>query len=162
MAEFIIVFREVLEASLIIGILYTFLNKTNQQDAIKQLWKGVYLALIASVVGSVLFQKLLGGFAGQAEKLFEGIVMIFASIVLGTMIIWMAKNQNIATELKEKAQDSISNDKLGFGVLLLAFISVFREGIETILFLYGIMLKEGNISIKQNELFEKIYVKENQ
>ena len=60
MAEFIIVFREVLEASLIIGILYTFLNKTNQQDAIQQLWKGVYLALIASVVGSVLFQVLLG------------------------------------------------------------------------------------------------------
>ena len=96
MAEFIIVFREVLEASLIIGILYTFLNKTNQQDAIKQLWKGVYLALIASVVGSVLFQKLLGGFTGQAEKLFEGIIMIVAAAVLGTMIIWMAKNKNIA------------------------------------------------------------------
>ena len=72
--------------------------------------------------------------------------MILASIILGTMIIWMARNQNIATELKEKAESS-SNDKLGFGVLLLAFISVFREGIETILFLYGIMLKEGNISI---------------
>ena len=73
MAEFIVVFREVLEASLIIGILYTFLNKTNQHAAIAQLWKGVYLALIASVVGSVLYQKLLGGFTGQAEKLFEGI-----------------------------------------------------------------------------------------
>ena len=96
MAEFIIVFREVLEASLIIGILYTFLNKTNQHEAIAQLWKGVYLALIASVVGSVLFQKLLGGFTGQAEKLFEGIVMIVAAAVLGTMIIWMAKNKNIA------------------------------------------------------------------
>ena len=147
MAELIIVFREVLEASLIIGILYTFFKKNDNKNAIKQLWKGVYAALIASIIGAILFQIFIGGFSGQAEKLFEGIVMIFASIVLGTMIIWMAKNQNIATELKEKAQDSISNDKLGFGVLLLAFISVFREGIETILFLYGIMLKEGNISI---------------
>ena len=147
MAEFIIVFREVLEASLIIGILYTFLNKTNQQDAIKQLWKGVYLALIASVVGSVLFQKLLGGFAGQAEKLFEGIVMIVAAAVLGTMIIWMAKNKNIAAELEEQAELAISSEKMAYGIFGLAFISVFREGIETILFIYGIMIKQGGVSI---------------
>ena len=147
MAEFIIVFREVLEASLIIGILYTFLNKTNQQDAIKQLWKGVYLALIASVVGSVLFQKLLGGFTGQAEKLFEGIIMIVAAAVLGTMIIWMAKNKNIAAELEEQAELAISSEKMAYGIFGLAFISVFREGIETILFIYGIMIKQGGVSI---------------
>ena len=147
MAEFIVVFREVLEASLIIGILYTFLNKTNQQDAIKQLWKGVYLALIASVVGSVLFQKLLGGFTGQAEKLFEGIVMIVAAAVLGTMIIWMAKNKNIAAELEEQAELAISSEKMAYGIFGLAFISVFREGIETILFIYGIMIKQGGVSI---------------
>ena len=111
MAEFIVVFREVLEASLIIGILYTFLNKTNQRNNIKQLWKGVYLALAASVVGSVVFQVLLGGFSGQAEKLFEGVIMIVAATVLGTMIIWMAKNKNIAAELEEKAELAISPEK---------------------------------------------------
>ena len=147
MAEFIVVFREVLEASLIIGILYTFLNKTNQQNNIKQLWKGVYLALVASVVGSVLFQVLLGGFTGQAEKLFEGIIMIVAASVLGTMIIWMAKNKNIAAELEEKAELAISPGKIGYGIFSLAFISVFREGIETILFIYGLMIKQGGISI---------------
>ena len=135
MAELIIVFREVLEASLIIGILYTFLVQKENLNALKQLWKGVYLALLASIVGSVLFQLLIGGFEGRAEKLFEGIVMIIASGTLATMIIWMAKNQNIANELREKAEDSISNDKLGFGIFSLAFIAVFREGIETILFL---------------------------
>ena len=139
MAEFIVVFREVLEAALIIGILYTFLNKTNQQDAIKHLWKGVYLALIASVVGSALFQLLLGGFTGQAEKIFEGIIMIIAAAVLGTMIIWMAKNKNIAAELEEKAELAISSEQMSYGILGLSFISVFREGIETILFIYGII-----------------------
>jgi high-affinity iron transporter len=147
MAEFIVVFREVLEASLIIGILYTFLNKTNQRDSIKQLWKGVYLALIASVIGSVVFQVLLGGFTGQAEKLFEGIVMIIAAVVLGTVIIWMAKNKNIATELEEKAELAVSPEQMGYGMFGLAFISVFREGIETILFIYGIMIKQGGVSI---------------
>ena len=147
MAEFIVVFREVLEASLIIGILYTFLNKTNQRNNIKQLWKGVYLALAASVVGSVVFQVLLGGFSGQAEKLFEGVIMIVAATVLGTMIIWMAKNKNIAAELEEKAELAISPEKMGYGIFGLAFISVFREGIETILFIYGLMIKQGGISI---------------
>ena len=51
MAELIIVFREVLEASLIIGILYTFFDNTKNNDAKKQLWSGVFFALIASFIG---------------------------------------------------------------------------------------------------------------
>ena len=147
MVEFIIVFRETLEASLIIGILYTYLSKSNQQSAIRQLWLGVTYALIASVIGSVLFQIFAGGFHGQAEKLFEGIVMIVAAITLGTMIVWMAKNHNIADEIKSQAKSAIENKQLGYGILGLAFVSVFREGIETILFLYGTMMKQGDLSI---------------
>ena len=41
MAEFIIIFREVLEAGLIIGILYTYLNKVDQQSSIARMWQGV-------------------------------------------------------------------------------------------------------------------------
>ena len=137
MVELIIVFREVLEASLIIGILYTFLNQLNQNESIKMLWKGVISALIASLFGSILFQKFAGGFSGQAEKLFEGFVMIIASIFLGTMIVWMAKNNNIADELKNKASEVLKGKNVKYGIFGLAFISVFREGIETILFLYG-------------------------
>ena len=147
MAELIIVFREVLEASLIVGILYTYLNKTGQQTAIIKLWQGVIVALAASLLGSLLFQKLAGGFQGQAEKLFEGFVMIIAAIVLGTMIIWMAKNRNIADELEKKAAYALDDEKLGYGIFALAFIAVFREGIETILFLYGVMMKQGGLSI---------------
>tara|TARA_B000000557_G_scaffold79543_2_gene63849 strand:+ start:501 stop:1319 length:819 start_codon:yes stop_codon:yes gene_type:complete len=147
MAELIIVFREVLEASLIVGILYTYLSKIGQAAAIIRLWQGVLVALAASILGSLLFQKVAGGFQGQAEKLFEGIVMIVAAVILGTMIVWMAKNKNIASELEEKAALAIDSNKLGYGIFALAFISVFREGIETILFLYGIMMKQGGLSL---------------
>ena len=147
MAELIIVFREVLEATLIVGILYTFLKQTNQEEALTKLWQGVLLALAASIVGSFLFQQFAGGFTGQAGKLFEGIVMIVAAGVLGTVIVWMAKNKNIAEDLKGKAEQALSSNKVGLGIFLLAFISVFREGIETILFLYGVMMKQGGLSI---------------
>ena len=147
MAELIIVFREVLEGSLIVGILYTYLRKTDQPEAISRLWQGVVAALVASVIGSFLFQIFADGFEGRSAKLFEGVIMILAAAILGSMIVWMAKNRNIADELKEKADDALSGDKVGYGIFVLAFVSVFREGIETILFLYGIIIKEGGLNI---------------
>ena len=147
MAEFIIVFREVLEGSLIVGILYTYLNKTNQKSAISRLWQGVIAALIASFIGSVIFQMLADGFTGTASKLFEGVIMIIAAGILGTMIVWMAKNRNIADDLKQKADAALSGDNVGYAIFALSFISVFREGIETILFLYSVMIKQGGLNI---------------
>ena len=147
MAELIIVFREVLEGSLIVGILYTYLRKTDQPEAISRLWQGVVAALVASVIGSFLFQIFADGFEGRSAKLFEGLIMILAAAILGSMIVWMAKNRNIADELKEKADDALSGDKVGYGIFALAFVSVFREGIETILFLYGIIIKQGGLNI---------------
>lgn len=147
MAELIIVFREVLEGSLIVGILYTYLKKTDQPDAISRLWQGVAAALVASIVGSFLFQIFADGFEGRSAKLFEGLIMILAAAILGSMIVWMAKNRNIADELKEKADEALSSEKVGYGIFALAFVSVFREGIETILFLYGIIIKEGGLNI---------------
>ena len=146
MAELIIVFREVFEASLIIGILYTYLKKSGNTQSIKMMWSGVTVAIVLSIIGSFVFQIVIGGFTGQAEKLFEGIVMIVAAAVLSTMIIWMSKNQNISEDLKSKAAQSAST-KFSYGIFSLAFISVFREGIETILFLYGVMISQGGVSI---------------
>ena len=142
MAELIIMFREVLEASLIIGILYTYLKKSNNEDSIKMLWSGVGAAVFISIVASILFQMIAGGFEGNASKIFEGIVMIVASIVLTTMIIWMAQNKNISEDLKNKAKESLSSG-LKYGIFTLAFVAVFREGVEIILFLYAIGIKDG-------------------
>ena len=147
MAELIIVFREVLEGSLIVGILYTYLKKTEQKAAISKLWQGVTAAVVVSIIGSFIFQIFADGFEGRAGKLFEGIIMIVAAAILGSMIVWMAKNRNIADELKEKANDALAGENVGYGIFALAFVSVFREGIETILFLYGIIIKEGGLNI---------------
>ena len=146
MAELIIVFREVFEASLIIGILYTYLKKTNSDLNIKMMWGGVALAIFLSILGSFLFQIFAGGFEGRSGKIFEGVVMIVAWGVLSSMIIWMARNKNITEDLKDKAEQSLSS-RFGIGIFTLAFISVFREGVETILFLYGVSISQDGISI---------------
>ena len=142
MAELIIMFREVLEASLIIGILYTYLKKSGTDSSLKMLWGGVASAIVISIIASFIFQIIAGGFEGNASKIFEGVVMIIASVVLTTMIIWMAKNKNISEDLKNQAQESISSG-FKYGIFTLAFVAVFREGVEIILFLYAIGVKNG-------------------
>ena len=148
MAELLVVFRETLEAVLIIGILLTYLKKTNQSSLIPRIWQGVGTALILSIFLSILIQYIAGGFSGQSEKIFEGVIMILAACVLGSMIIWMARNTNIAKELEGQAQSAIQKGEgAALGIFILAFIAVFREGIETVLFLYGIMLNQGGLSL---------------
>ena len=142
MAELIIMFREVLEASLIIGILYTYLKKSGNDSSLKMLWGGVASAIVISIIASFAFQIVAGGFEGNASKIFEGVVMIVASIVLTTMIIWMAKNKNISEDLKNQAEESLSSN-FKYGIFTLAFVAVFREGVEIILFLYAIGIKDG-------------------
>ena len=136
MAELIIMFREVLEASLIIGILYTYLNKSGNNGSIKMVWSGVTAAILASIVIALIFGKLAIGLKDSEAKIFEGVVMIIASIVLTTMIIWMARNKNISEDLKNKAKEAISSG-FKYGIFTLAFVAVFREGVEIILLLWG-------------------------
>lgn len=142
MAELIIMFREVLEASLIIGILYTYLKKSGNDSVLKMLWGGVFSAVALSILASILFQLIAGGFEGAASKIFEGVIMIIASIVLTTMIIWMAQNKNISEDLKKQAEKSLTSG-FKYGIFTLAFVAVFREGVEIILFLYAIGIKDG-------------------
>ncbi len=136
MAELIIMFREVLEASLIIGILYTYLNKSGNKDSIKMVWSGVGAAIFISVIIAFIFGQLAIGLKDNEAKIFEGVVMIIASIVLTTMIIWMARNKNISEDLKNKAKEAISSG-FKYGIFTLAFVAVFREGVEIILLLWG-------------------------
>ena len=142
MAELIIIFREVLEASLIIGILFTYLKKSGNSGSMTLLWSGVGVAVLASILVSILFQNIVGGFEGSSSKIFEGIIMILASIVLTTMIVWMARNKNISQDLEDKAKESLSSG-FKYGIFILAFVAVFREGVEIILFMYAIAVKDG-------------------
>ncbi|MCH7814229.1 MAG: FTR1 family protein [Planctomycetes bacterium] len=81
-AEFLVTFRETLEAALIIGILYTFLLKSERMDLAPRLWSGVAVALVGSTLAAILFQLLAGGLSGRMEKIFEGSVMFLAAVVL--------------------------------------------------------------------------------
>ena len=133
-SSFVITFRETLEAALIVGIILAYLFRTKQQKYNNVVYYGVFCAVVASIIAAVLFQLLAGGFEGAAEQIFEGTTMLFAAVLLTTMILWMLRQKNVAKELEHRVQRHL-NTQQQFGLFLVTFLSVFREGVETVIFL---------------------------
>lgn len=135
---FIITFREALEASLIVGIIAAYLDKTGRAPLKKYLWLGSGAALLLSVVLGMFLAAFYGGLSGPAEKLFEGTASITATAVLTYMIFWMAKHSHrIKEELQNKVDIAITRGDM-LGIATLSFVVIIREGIETVLFLVAL------------------------
>lgn len=135
LAQFILTLREGLEAALIIAIVAAYLRKIGKTDLTKYLWLGSGLAVLVSVVLSAVFWTLYGFAESFAGLWFEAFAMFTATVVLTYMIFWMAKNaRGIRGELQERVDVAVSSGQL-LGISAVAFTSVLREGVETILFL---------------------------
>jgi len=132
--SFIITFRETLEAALVVGIVLSYLAKTKQTKYNYVIYIGVASAIVASIVGALLFNTLAGGFTGRAEELFEGIVMLIGAFLLTTMILWMMKQRHLAAELEDRVATEVG-EAHRYGIFSLVFVAVLREGIETVFFL---------------------------
>lgn len=132
--SFIIVFREVLEAALIVGIILSYLVRIKQTKFNSIVYIGIGSGVLTSIIGAFLFSALAGGFSGRAEELFEGTAMIIGAILLTTMILWMRRQKHIASKLEHKISVEVT-EAHKFGLFFLVFIAVLREGIETVIFL---------------------------
>ena len=142
----IITLRETLEMVLIIGIIFRYLRKSNQLEYKKYVYWGIIGGLIVSISGALLINFLSILFEGRIEQIFEGIVMIIGAILLTTMILWMLNQKNVAQELEEKLQLQVKNTHK-FGIFSVVFISILREGIETVLFLGAARFSEEDNSL---------------
>ena len=142
-SSFIIMFRETLEAALIIGILLSYLNKTEQSKYNPIIYLSTAAGILMSIIGAYIFTSIAGGFEGRAEEIFEGIVMLVGAALLTTMILWMMKQQHSAAIIEEKAERYISKGKL-VSLSLLVFVSVLREGIESVIFLGALNFSSGS------------------
>mgnify|MGYP001236689421 CR=1 FL=1 len=132
-AGFLIGFREALEAALIIGVLVTLLNRTDREFMTKWVWGGVILALIASVLTWQAFEIMVGEFSKENEEVFEGILYLIAAVLITTVILHVIGHATREI-LEQKAEKAIEKQE-AFGIGLLAFVSVWREGVETVIFI---------------------------
>lgn len=134
-AGLLITFREGLEAALIVGILLGYLRKLGRLDKQRDIWVGVAAAVLLSAVFAWGIQRVGLVLEGRLEELFEGTMMFLAVAVLTWMIYWMRYQARvIRSSLEKDMQDALTRDNR-FGIAAVAFIAVFREGVETALFL---------------------------
>ncbi len=131
---FLILFRETLEAALVVGVVLGYLVRTGHARSSRWVWSGVATGAAASVAGAFLFRFIAGGFTGRAEQLFEGITMLAGAALLTTVIFWAMRKRGVAARLEQKVAAELFRPS-GAGLLLLVFLSVLREGIESVLFL---------------------------
>jgi high-affinity iron transporter len=132
---YLISFREALEAALIVTIIIAYLRKIGKREYSRYLYLGTGLAVLASLILGWGVITIYGSLSKNAERIFEGVASISATVVLTYMIIWMAKNAtSIKGELQSKVDVAVTTGQV-VGIATLAFVSVFREGVETVLFL---------------------------
>ena len=145
MAEFIIVFREVLEASLVVGIIYLIIEKTNQTSHFTKLWYAVFVSILASiVVGFLVIQakNSLGNDSTQA--LFEAIFLYLTAFLIWYVIFWLSKNVSDKKVLEGQAINAM--ELSSWGIFFVVFFAILREGFETAIFLISSFSITGTFS----------------
>jgi high-affinity iron transporter len=127
--------REGVEAALIVSIILAYLARTGNARHAGKIWLGTIAAIAVSVaVGLILFLTI-GGLKEPAEQIFEGSAMLLAAAVVTWMLFWMRRT---AASAKGDLQASVDRHLVEgsiWGLAVLAFTAVIREGIETSLFL---------------------------
>jgi len=133
--SFLLTFREALEAALIVAIVASYLKKIGKQGLNKYLYQGAAAAIGASVLLGLAILAVYGGLAGVSAEIFEGIASLTATVVLTYMILWMTRHaQTIRADLERSVETAVTAGQLS-GIVALSFVAVFREGLETVLFL---------------------------
>ncbi|GAB2662391.1 FTR1 family iron permease [Vibrio panuliri] len=138
-ASFTIIFREGLEALLIVAAITAYLIKNDASNKLHVVKNSVVVGLIASAITAVLFQWLFEN-SGASRELLEGFTMLIAVAILFSMSYWLLSKVEAAQwkrYLENKLAASITTGSL-FGLWLASFLAVYREGAETVLFYFAL------------------------
>lgn len=138
-----IALREGIEAALIIAIILSYLRKSNRFDLKKYVIGGVVLAIASSIGIAMIMAFIWGVVEGSVLAIFEGVVVLIAAFLLTTMILWMWKtDSDISSEIESSAAKRLGLQG-GFGLALLSFAMILREGVELVLFSIALAIQDA-------------------
>lgn len=142
-STFVIMFRETLEAGLIVGIILTMLARLQALRYAQVVWASVAAAVVASVAVGWGLSLTAAAAQDQWKALLEGVVSLAACGVLTYMIFWMDRQAKaIRPHLETEVAAAVARQALP-AVAALPFLAVFREGAESALFLNAVALQSG-------------------
>lgn len=140
---FLITFREVVEASVIVSIIISLLKKSQRFDSIRTVWLATFTAFTVSfalLIWSSILGFQLSTFHSNYEEYIEGSLMFITTIFITWAIFYLHKNlSSTQRKLTGHAVKTIG-DQNNWGIFALIFTSVFREGVEIVLFLSTLFL----------------------
>jgi len=142
LAAAIIVFREVIEAGLIVGIVLAATRGVQSRTAyvLAGIAAGVFGASLLAVFAGTLSNALEG--AGQ--EVFNASILGVAVIMLGWHNVWMAQHgRELAAELAAAGRAVVAGSKTLTALAIVVAVAVLREGAEVVLFLYGVVIASG-------------------
>ncbi|HVH09086.1 MAG TPA: FTR1 family protein [Gemmatimonadales bacterium] len=147
MQSFVLLLREGFEAILIVAALMTFLSKAGAVERRRHVAQGAWAAVLASVVTAGVVQALFQITPGQREAV-EGATMLLATGVLFYVSYWLFSKIEAArwsAYVQSRLTEALSSGS-GFALASVAFLAVYREGFETILFYQALLSSAGSSS----------------
>jgi len=130
-SSLILTFRESLEAALIVGIILTSLTQQNKQSLKSYVIGGALIGLAVSVIGGVYLYITAKGLDEATFTIVEGVMMLSASALIAYFVIWLS-NQN--QDMGASISANVAKSSTGIGLAILAFLGIFREGLELVIF----------------------------
>jgi high-affinity iron transporter len=137
----LIIVREGFEAILIVGAIIAYLLKSGNKKSTRPVYIGSVIALGVSVVMAWILNQITSVAGGQNQEIIEGLTMLLAVAVLFYVSNWMvskAEAEAWSGYIESKVRTSITRGSM-FSLAFAAFLAVFREGAETILFYQALM-----------------------
>ena len=141
----LVALREGVEAALVVGIVLVYLNRSGRRALKNYVWGGVAAACAASFLAALLLQRW-----AISEDGFEGLLMLVASALVITMIIWMNRvARSLRKHIEERVEAYAQNTTLaaGLGIGAFVFLMVVREGAELVLILRAVELSSSGVQI---------------
>ena len=134
---FLIMFREGLEAALIVSLIASYLKRTQRSQWLGIVWIGVILAAALCLGLGIFINETTGEFPQKQQELFEGIVAVVAVGILTYMVFWMRKvSRSVKTHLEGAIDNALNAGKgQGWALVAMVFFAVAREGLESVFFL---------------------------
>lgn len=146
-AAAVLVFREGLEAALILAILLGYLRRLGHLELRRYVWSGVGAACALTILFVLVLQAVGAEFESPAKEIYEGVTALIAVAMVTYMTFWMAsQGRKMKGELEEGIRHSLAKGA-AWGVFVLAFMTVMREGVETGLFLSAAAFASSGMAI---------------
>jgi high-affinity iron transporter len=143
----VIVFREILEIAIILGVILAATRGIKGRA--KWINLGVVLGLIGSGVVAYFIEEISEWSDGLGQEMFNAIILLVAASVIGWTVIWMRTHaKHMTAKLKNVSKKVADGDAHLFSVSIVIALAILREGSEIVLFSNGILLA-GKTSIAQ-------------